>query len=112
MEHSKHHDLLRLDFVEDRVGKAPHDCTADITEYLRVQLWCGADPVENLLHLRNEIHAETRASLLIPIECLVELSPGLLAVGLQAGSSTCSGQGLCFDFFPGYHILGRCSMGC
>jgi hypothetical protein len=75
VEHCKHHDLPRFDLIEDRVWKAPYDATADIVEYLRLQLGCGADPIEDLLYLRHKLHVESRTSLLVPIKRLVELSP-------------------------------------
>jgi hypothetical protein len=76
VEYRQHHYLLRLDLVEDRIRKALHYDTADISEYLRIPLWRGAGPVEDLLHLRDEIHAESRPLLLVPIERLVERGPG------------------------------------
>jgi len=49
---------------------------ADILKYLRVPLRCGADAVADLLHLGDEIHAESRPLLLLLIEHFVELGPG------------------------------------
>ena len=78
MEHRKHYNLARLNLVEDRVRKTPHDGTADIFEHLRVQLWRGDDPIQDILYTCNEIHTEPRSLLLIPIKRFVELGPSFL----------------------------------
>jgi hypothetical protein len=57
VEDSQHYYAMRLNPIEDRIGKPTYRCAADILKYGHVHLWSGSNSVENRLQVRDEINA-------------------------------------------------------
>lgn len=76
VKYCRYHDLLWLDFRKNRVWKTPYHSATNILEHLCIQLRSSTEPVQNLLYMFDELHAEPRPLLLVPIERFVELEPG------------------------------------
>src|SRR5262249_54934265 len=78
MKHGKDLDPVLVRSVEHAVRKPAHNPFTDVREHYLMHQGVDRDSVEHLLHFGNKFRAEACPFGVVPIECLVELSFGLI----------------------------------
>lgn len=73
MKYRENHYPIRLDAIVDAIRESGRQCLPHIAEYHRIALRMVRDGIEDLLHLGNEVTAQTRLLPIVPRRRFIEL---------------------------------------
>jgi hypothetical protein len=81
VDNRHHHDLIRLDPKVNRVREAMDQRLAQILVHRRVSFGLVSDILEHLIDFLNEVGAQARSLLVVPVRRVVEFALGNAAEG-------------------------------